>query len=322
MATPLMMIAALRKAHRAIPVAALVLLAGCAHVPGQDRLAEKDPLEKINRGMWSVNMTADRFVMKPVTKGYRAVTPKPVRQGFANFFSNVTEPWSFLNNLLQGKPERAGRNLKRFLVNTTIGLAGFFDHATKMGVQPAPEDLGQTFAVWGFNGGPYLVLPLLGPTTMRDGVGSGIAAYADPVNVAVRESDWGKWGKRGWWAAGIINARSELIESGGDAFLNSSLDPYAAARSAYLQRRRAQILDKEDDAGSDLPGDDLPGEAVPTPTGDAASLPPKPAEGAAVTRAEGPAAAPATPAPTGSADQKPADPSATSTPEPVATPKE
>ena len=309
-----------RAAKTAAAVAALSLLAGCAHVPGQDRLAEKDPLEKFNRGMWSVNMTADRLLLKPVAKGYQAVAPKPVRQGVTNFFSNVTEPWSFVNNLLQGKPKRAGRNLKRFVVNTTIGLAGLFDRATKMGVQPAQEDLGQTLAVWGVNGGPYLVLPLLGPSTLRDGVGSGIAAYADPISVAINHADINVWYKRGYRAAGIVDARSELMESGGDAFLKSSLDPYAAARSAYLQRRRAQILDKEDDAGADLPGDDTPGEATPTPVGDAGALPPKPAEGAAVASQEGPAAAPANePAatlhtPEHNADMPP--------PQPVATPKE
>ncbi|NIJ06462.1 phospholipid-binding lipoprotein MlaA [Sphingomonas vulcanisoli] len=313
-------IKARRAAPRLIGLTAFVLLAGCAHVPGQDRLAEKDPLEKFNRGMWNVNMAADRVVMKPVTKVYRAVAPKPVRSGITNFFSNVTEPWSFLNNLLQGKPERAGRNLQRFVVNTTFGLAGLFDRATKLGVQPAPEDLGQTLAVWGVNGGPYLVLPLLGPSTMRDAVGSGVAAYGDPVNIAINHADVNVWYKRGYRAAGIVNARSELIESGGDAFLKSSLDPYAAARSAYLQRRRAQILDKEDDGGADLPGDDTPGEAVPTPAGgDAGSLPPKPAEAAAVAHEEGPAAAPATEAPV---VEKSPEQGKMPPPEPVATPKE
>lgn len=256
------------------------LLAGCATVPGQDRLAEKDPLEKFNRAVWGVNMTADRIVLKPVTKVYRAVAPKPARQGIHNFLSNVTEPWSFINNLLQGKPKRAGHNLKRFLVNTTVGIGGLFDHATKMGVTPAPEDFGQTLAVWGINGGPYLVLPLLGPTTMRDAVGAAAAFEGDPVNIAISHAPIGKWPKRGYRAVGIIDARNELTESGGDSFLKSSLDPYAAARSAYLQRHEAAVVDQEDGGGDAGPADDAaalpPAETVATPAGNPADLPAKP----------------------------------------------
>ena len=253
-----------------------LLVAGCATVPGQDRLAEKDPLEKFNRAMWSVNMTADRFVMRPITKVYRKVTPQPARAGIHHFFTNVTEPWSFVNNLLQGQPKRAGRNLKRFVINTTIGLGGLIDRASKMGIQPAPEDLGQTLAVWGVNGGPYLVLPLLGPSTMRDAVGTGVASYGDPVTFAINRAPVDVWDKRGYSVAAIVDARSELIESGGDAFLKSSLDPYAAARSAYLQRRRAQILNQEDMADAGPPDDDAmqpPAETTPTPAGNPAVLP-------------------------------------------------
>lgn len=253
---------------------AFLAIAGCATVPGQDRLAQRDPLEGFNRAMWDVNGAADKVIIKPVSSVYRTVAPRPVRQGVSNFFSNLTEPWSLLNNLLQGKPKRAGANLKRFLINTTIGVAGLFDQASRMGVQPAPEDLGQTLAMWGVNGGPYLVLPLLGPSTLRDGVGSGVAAFGDPVNIAVNEADVNVWYKRGYRAGQIISARSDLTDSGAESFLKSSLDPYATARSAYLQRRRAQILDQEDgmDAG---PADDLDpaAGAVPASTDDATTAP-------------------------------------------------
>lgn len=259
------------------PLVSAALLSACATVPGEYRLAERDPLEKFNRGVWGVNQAADKVVVKPVTRVYRAVAPRPVRQGVTNFFTNLSEPWSFINNMLQGKPKRAVRNLGRFVVNSTIGVAGLFDQASKMGVQPAPEDLGQTLAVWGVNGGPYLVLPLLGPSTMRDGIGTGVAAYADPVRVAVSDANINVWYKRGYIAGQVISARSDLIESGGDAFLQSSLDPYAAAHSAYLQSRRAQIANAEESAGTELPGDPMPaGEAVPTPVGDAADSPAAP----------------------------------------------
>jgi phospholipid-binding lipoprotein MlaA len=272
-----------RAAANLPPLLLLALaLGGCATVPGEDRLAAQDPLEKVNRGVWGVNMAADKVVIKPATKVYRAVAPQPVRQGVSNFFANLAEPWSMVNNLLQGKPKRAGQNLERFVVNSTIGVAGLFDRASKMGVRPAPEDFGQTMARWGVNGGPYLVLPLLGPSTLRDGVGSGIAAYADPVKIAINQADVNIWYKRGYLAAQIVSARSDLIETGGDAFLQSSLDPYAAARSAYLQRRRVQILDEEEGGGTALPGTDKPAEeAVPTPAGGAATTGPALPESAA-----------------------------------------
>jgi len=257
------------------PAAGALLLAGCATTPGGYVLAQQDPLEKVNRGVWGVNQAADKVVIKPVTQVYRAVTPRPVRQGVSNAFANLTEPWSLANNVLQGKPNRAGRNVARFLVNSTIGIAGLWDPASKMGIRPAPEDLGQTLAVWGVNGGPYLVLPLLGPSTLRDGIGSGVAAYADPVKFAINQSDINVWYKRGYLAAYIVNTRSDLIESGGDAFLQSSLDPYAAARSAYLQLRESQIRDDDDSGagGTELPGGAPAANGVPSPAGNSATTP-------------------------------------------------
>lgn len=298
--------------------AALLMQAGCATVPGQDRLAEKDPLEKVNRGIWNADQFADRIVLKPVAKGYRAVAPRPVRQGVTNFFANLTEPWSFVNNVLQGHIKRAGHNLGRFVVNSTIGVAGLFDHASKIGIRSAPEDLGQTLAVWGFNGGPYLVLPLLGPSTLRDAVGSGVAAFADPVGLGVRQAHVSVWYKRGYQAARVVSARSDLIESGGDAFLESSLDPYAAAKSAYLQHRRAEILNREDDAG---PADEPPpaAEQTPTPIGDAAATPPAGAvlpESGAPMPGDGPAPPPKAEATPPSAAPMPGDEAPTTPPKP------
>jgi phospholipid-binding lipoprotein MlaA len=257
------------------PAVGALLLGGCATAPGGYVLAEQDPLEKFNRGVWDVNRAADKVVIKPVTQVYRAVAPRPVRQGVSNLFANLAEPWSFVNNVLQGKPKRAGRNLERFLVNTTIGIGGLWDPASKLGARPAPEDLGQTLAIWGANGGPYLVLPLLGPSTLRDGVGSGVAAYADPIKFAINQSDISVWYKRGYLAAYVVSTRSDLIESGGDAFLESSLDPYAAARSAYLQLRTAEIRDEDDGGagGTELPGGAPGASGVPSPAGDAATTP-------------------------------------------------
>lgn len=228
---------------------ALAVLAGCTSTnPGQDRLAERDPLEGLNRGVWAVNRGIDNVALKPASTVYRTVTPRPARRGLSRVLANLGEPFSFINNLLQGKPDRAANNLKRFLVNSTIGVGGLADHATGFGVKPAPEDFGQTLAAWGVNGGPYLVLPILGPSTLRDGVGSGVAQLADPYRVCLRECGIvTRDGRLAAFGAEILISRADLTEAGADTFLKTSLDPYATARSAYLQRRRAQILDQEED---------------------------------------------------------------------------
>ena len=264
------------------PIAGALLLSACA-TPGQYSLAERDPLEKVNRGVWGVNQAADKVVIKPVTQVYRAVAPRPVRQGVSNAFANLSEPWSFINNVLQGKPNRAARNFGRFVVNTTLGIGGLLDPASKMGIRAAPEDLGQTMAVWGVNGGPYLVLPLLGPSTLRDGIGSGVAAYADPVRVAISDANVNVWYKRGYLATYIVSARSDLTESGGDTFLQTSLDPYAAARSAYLQIRTAAIANQDDSGsgGTELPGGAPAANGVPSPAGNATTAPGSPPQSAA-----------------------------------------
>lgn len=236
-------------------LAALALLAGCATTrPGTDRLAEADPLEGFNRAMWSFNQGIDTIALKPASTVYRTVTPRPARRGLSRLLANLTEPWSFINNLLQGKPDRAMHNLGRFVVNTTIGVGGLADHATKLGIKPAQEDFGQTLASWGANGGPYLVLPLLGPSTMRDSVGSGIAFFGDPYRICVKEcTNLSSTQRLGITGAEFISARADLTESGADALLDTSLDPYTTAKSAFLQRRRAQILDQDDDGGAVVP---------------------------------------------------------------------
>jgi len=268
----------------------LSLLAGCATVPGNDALAEKDPLEKVNRDVWAVNMAVDKVMLKPAGSVYRAVTPKPVRHNVSNFFANLAEPWSFINNILQGKGNRAGSNVGRFLVNSTIGVGGLFDVASKWGIHNSPEDFGQTLAKWGFDSGAYLVLPILGPSTVRDGVGSVAYFYGDPVSYGINQAEVSVWYKRGYRALYTVSTRSDLTEAGGDTFLQSSLDPYAAARSAYLQRRRSQILDQEDSLDAGPPDADVP--APVAPTGEA------PANGAALPESSAPLPgdAPAAPA--------------------------
>jgi len=237
----------MRGSARMMSILALALsLSACTTTRvGTDRLAERDTLEGLNRSVWAFNRGADQVIVKPVTQVYRAVAPKPARDGVRNFFENISEPFSFINNVLQGHFDRAARNVGRFAVNSTIGIGGLFDHASRMKIRPADEDLGQTFAAWGMNGGPYIMLPLFGPSTLRDSVGFGLAQLADPYRVCLRECGLPKGVPLALTAAQVISIRADLIENGADNFLESSLDPYAAARSAYLQRRRADILNQE-----------------------------------------------------------------------------
>jgi phospholipid-binding lipoprotein MlaA len=263
---------------------ALALLSGCATTPGTDRLAERDPLEGFNRGVWGLNRGVDTVVLKPVSTVYRTVTPKPARRGLTRILANLSEPFSAINNLLQGKPDRAMNNLGRFVVNSTIGVGGLADHATDMGIKPTPEDFGQTLASWGVNGGPYLVLPILGPSTLRDGVGSGVAQFADPYRICLRECGIASSNAQlAATGAEVIVTRADLTEAGADAFLDSSLDPYATARSAYLQRRRAQILDQDENADGaggeqDVTLDPAATDGGATPAPDASETPPAPAQ--------------------------------------------
>ncbi len=220
----------------------IALLAGCATTktatPG-------DPLEGFNRGVWGFNRAVDKVALKPVASVYRTITPRPARRGLSRVLSNLSEPFSAINALLQGKPDRAGNSLKRFLINTTIGVGGLADHATGMGYKPTPEDFGQTLAVWGFKKSDYLVLPILGPSTLRDGIGTGVAQYADPYRIGLRESGLTRTQRYGVVGFEAVSARADLTDAGADALLDSSADSYATARSAYLQRRAALIADED-----------------------------------------------------------------------------
>jgi len=233
----------------------MLLLSACA-TTSTGELAERDPLEGLNRSFYDMNRAFDIVLIKPISTVYRAIIPRPARRGVARAFSNLSEPWSFVNNLLQAKPKRAVRNLGRFVVNTTIGVGGLADHATGMGIKPAPEDFGQTLAVWGVKDSPYLVLPILGPSTIRDGIGSGVGFLADPVGVCLRENgciNATNTERLGINAAEIISVRADLTEAGADTLLEGSLDPYTTMRSAYLQRRRAAIADEDQAAAAITP---------------------------------------------------------------------
>jgi phospholipid-binding lipoprotein MlaA len=211
---------------------ATVLFAGCAAVP-----SKVDPLEPMNRALYQVHDVLDTNIVKPVAEGYVAVIPQFVRTGFANVFNNIDDLFSAVNGLLQGKPEKAGNDLGRVLTNTMLGLGGLIDVATDLGIERGNEDFGQTFAVWGFPQGPYLFIPLFGPTTVRDGAGVLVRIAVGPVsyisNVPVRNSIYG---------VGYVDLRSQALE-GGSLVDTAALDRYIFIRNAYLQRRRYLIYD-------------------------------------------------------------------------------
>lgn len=241
-------------------------LSACATTGDRASLDQRDPLEGFNRGVWSFNDAVDTVAIRPATQVYRTVTPVPLRRGISRIFSNLAEPFSAINNLLQGKPDRAFNSLGRFVINTTIGVGGLADHATDLGLPDTREDFGQTLAVWGVKESPYLVLPLLGPSTIRDGVGTAVQFVGDPARIAIGSELSGTEGAA-FTGARIIDGRSQAIESGTDREIANAADPYAAARSAYLQRRQAQIQDEAAGRGDSEAADELLEKALEDETG-------------------------------------------------------
>lgn len=225
-----------------------ILLAGCASVPNPD---PRDPFEGFNRAVYKFNDGFDRVIAKPVATAYVKITPTPVRTGVRNFFSNIADVFIGVNNLLQGKPEEALTDWGRFAFNTTFGLLGIADWATDMGLEKHDEDFGQTFGRWGAGTGPYLVLPILGPSDVRDGVGTAFDIYTDPVSNRTPVDQ-----RNSATALRLVSRRADLL--GASRLLEqAALDQYAFLRDAYLQRRRSLVYDgrpprerpPEDDSG-------------------------------------------------------------------------
>lgn len=208
------------------------LLAGCAAAPSRD-----DPFEPMNRASYAVHEVVDGYVVKPVAQAYVDYTPRLVQQGISNFFGNIDDMFSFVNDVLQNKPEKAGNDLGRVITNTGFGLFGLIDIASEAGIPKGNEDFGQTFGYWGIPQGPYLFIPLLGPTTVRDGSGWIIRAYTTPIgyipDVPVRNILWG---------IGYLNERAQALQA--ESILDqAALDRYTFIRRAYLQRREYLVHD-------------------------------------------------------------------------------
>lgn len=224
----------------------VLLLSGCATGPKAD---PRDPLEPFNRGMYQLNDAVDRAVVKPVATVYHDVLPSPVRTGVTNFFANLQDAWSIVNNALQFKGEAAGNSLVRFGVNTFLGLGGVLDIASEMQIERSTEDFGQTLGYWGVSAGPYVVLPLLGPSTLRDTLASPVDAYGNVVAGVDHTST-----RNALTAVNLLNRRSRLLEAS-NVLDQVALDPYTFTRDAFLQRRQNAVYDgyPPDDAEPDEP---------------------------------------------------------------------
>ena len=214
----------------------------------------KDPLQAYNRVMFAFNERADQYALKPVAKAYRFITPKPVQFVVGNFFSNLGDLCTGFNNLLQGKGKAAASDTARFFVNSTLGFLGFADVATEMGLEKHNEDLGQTLGWWGVPSGPYFVIPLLGPSTIRDATSRLVDVYGQPY----MWQDGHEALKWSLWTVDKVHTRASLLDAEG-ALNDAALDKYTLMRDGWLARRRNQVYDgdppDEDDA-ADPYGDD------------------------------------------------------------------
>jgi phospholipid-binding lipoprotein MlaA len=262
-----------------ITLALALTLAGCATVPEASR-DKRDPLEPLNRSVYAFNDGIDKAVLRPVARGYKKAVPTPIQTGVSNFFANAKYPVTLVNNLLQGKFKAALSDTARFTLNTTFGLGGILDPATASGLDVNDEDFGQTLGKWGVPPGPYLVVPFLGPYTLRDGFGSLADDFAEPRSYL--EDDSTRWTL---WAADKFERRVRLLEA--DALLDRAGDPYAFVRSAYLQRREYLVRD------GDVPAEDtdLEFELEEDDAADAPATPTSPPPTGAVTP-QGAAASP------------------------------
>lgn len=212
------------------------LAGGCGSIPKEQR-DPRDPWQPYNRAMFKFNTDFDNAFFKPVAQGYQAIIPEPVNHGITNFFNNIADVTSAVNNALQFKLSRAGSDVGRVLVNTTVGLVGFIDVATNVGIPSYKEDFGQTLGYWGIGDGPYFVMPILGPSSVRDTVGFAGDVVIDPFfSLDADEIYWG------FVVVRAIDVRAGLLAAG-DLMDEAALDRYVFVRDAYLQRRRNLVHD-------------------------------------------------------------------------------
>jgi phospholipid-binding lipoprotein MlaA len=220
---------------KAFVLSVVLAMTGCATT--NQTAGVNDPLEGYNRAMYKFNDVLDTTVIKPVSKGYDAVVPDPISHGISNFFSNLNDVTVIINDLLQGKFHQAFQDTHRFVVNTTVGVAGIFDVASLSGLEKNNEDFGQTLGAWGVDPGAYIVLPFFGPRTVRDTVGLVGDYYTDPVTYVE-----GPGARNAFIGTRVVDTRAGLLKA--EKVLDeAAMDEYAYVRDAYLQRRLNLIYD-------------------------------------------------------------------------------
>ncbi|WP_175965255.1 MlaA family lipoprotein [Burkholderia sp. BCC0322] len=238
----------------AATVAASAVLSGCATGPNRN---PNDPLEPMNRAMYKFNDTVDTNIAQPIAKGYQKVTPTPVRTAISNFFSNLGDLGNIANNLLQLRITDATEDLMRVAMNSVFGVAGLIDIATPAGLPKHHQDFGLTMARWGVPSGPYLVLPVFGPSTIRDGVGRAVDVRFNLLNYIEPAA------RNPMYIAQFISARSDLLGAT-DLLKQAALDPYSFVRDAYLQQRKSLTYRSQSSSGT-LPTYNEPGESGSAP---------------------------------------------------------
>lgn len=219
-------------------IVVVLLLAGCATTGGGTPQAEStaDPLEGVNRGVFAFNQTADKVLLRPLARGYRAIMPPVVRTGVTNFLDTLTLPKTLVNDILQGKFIAAADDVARLMINATVGLGGLVDIASRAGIPKNDEDFGQTLAVWGVPSGPYLMVPFLGAYTARGAFGE-VGDWPLRPLVQIDNRDV----RTPLQALYLVNLRVQLLAT--DGLIEAALDPYVFVRGAYLQRRQYLIYD-------------------------------------------------------------------------------
>jgi phospholipid-binding lipoprotein MlaA len=260
-------------ARWALAVAAAGALSACVTLPPNHPRSPQDPWESWNRGVYKFNDSIDRHVAKPVARGYVKHVPSPIRTGVSNFFSNLGTVRTMINDALQAKFKAAANDLGRFLMNTTVGIGGLFDPASSAGLDRNNEDFGLTLGHWGVHAGPFLELPILGPSDLRDGPSKAVDYFTNPLHYVKNN-----WISYGLYLPYAIDVRASLLPL--DATIEHAFDPYAFVRDAYLARR-AYLVSGDSAAAEPLVDPGAPDTDDAAPPGSPKTEPPPAAPPAA-----------------------------------------
>ncbi|HEY6453425.1 MAG TPA: VacJ family lipoprotein [Steroidobacteraceae bacterium] len=248
-----------------VTLLAMVLgVAGCVALPKGEKPDPRDRFERLNRGIYIFNVKVDHAVLRPAARTYVRITPRPVRTGVSNFMSNLTYTTTILNDFLQGHWRFGVSDTTRLVVNTIFGLGGIFDVATPSGLDRHSADFGQTLGKWGVHSGPYVMLPFLGPSTVRDSFGLLADEYTTPR--AYITDPYIRWSL---FSVDLLDHRASLLPE--DKFIDQSFDPYAFIRNVWLQRRDYEV---HGDRAPEVPPDEPPEDQLPPESGAGSSGPP------------------------------------------------